>query len=78
MSGKMMITYSDNYQVYARADGGEDIYLEIDDPEYFEAEPSRLMVKIPLGDWAYLAKDFIKKHERHFTNNEQQMELDLC
>jgi len=74
----MMITYSDNYQVYARADDGENIYFEIDSPEYFEAEPSRLMVKVPLAAWAYLTRDFIKKHERHFINNEQQMELDLC
>ena len=78
MSGKMMITYNDNYQIYTRTDDGENIHLEIENPEYFEADPSRLMVKIPLNSWIYLVKDFIKKHERHFVDNAQQMELDLC
>ena len=78
MSSKMMMNCDMQYQVYSRVDDGESIYLEIDSPEYFEAEPQRLMVKVPLGAWAYLNRDFIKKHERHFINNEQQMELDLC
>ena len=78
MSSKMMMNCDMQYQVYSRVDDGESIYLEIDSPDYFEVDTSRLMVKIPLDKWVELTEDFLEKHNRHFINNEQQMELDLC
>ena len=78
MSSKMMMNCDMQYQIYSRADDGESIYLEIDSPEYFEVDTSRLMVKIPLDKWVELTENFLEKHNRHIFNSKQQMELDLC
>ena len=78
MSSKMMMSYDMQYQIYSRTDDGENIYLEIDSPEYFEVDASRLMVKIPLDKWVSLTEGFLEKHNRHLFDNNQQLELELC
>ena len=76
MPGKMMLAMADNYEVYTRTDDGESIFLEIDNPEDFEVDKDRVMVKIPLEKWVYLVDQFQRKHTRHIKiADDNQLDL---
>ena len=75
MSGKMMLAVADNCEVYTRTDDGGSIFLEIDDPQHFEADKDRIMVKIPLEAWVYLVEQFQRKHNRHVDTSDKQLKL---
>ena len=81
MSNKMLMAQDQDYQVYFESDDGEHVYLEIDNPKYFEAGSMHIKVQIPLDKWIYMAREFEEKYFRHLkeeaNNDPRQMELDL-
>ena len=77
MSSKMLMAQDRGCQLYFETDDGENIYLEIDEPEYFEASNSYLKIQIPLDKWNNMTKDYREKYFRHFKDDSEQMELKL-
>jgi len=77
LGSKMIMSKDGEYEIFATTDDGEHVYLDIYNPEYFEASPSHLTVKVPLDKWVYLTEHFLEKHKRHVVENEKQLELEL-
>ena len=75
MSGKIMMAIAEDCEVYTRTDDGESIFLEIDNPEDFEVDKDRIMVKISLEKWVYLVEQFGRKHNRHIKTHDKQLNL---
>ena len=81
MSNKMLMAQERGCQVYFETSDGENIYLEIDEPEFFEVGNCYVKVQIPLSRWNSVVDEYQKRYYRHLvreTNNDlRQMELDL-
>jgi hypothetical protein len=81
MSSKMLMAQDQDCQLYFESGDGEHVYLEIDNPKYFEVSNLSIKVQIPLDKWNYITKEFEEKYFRHVKNeansDPRQMELDL-
>ena len=81
MGNKMLMAHEKGCQVYFETNDGENIYLEIDEPEFFEAGNCYVKVQIPLVEWNIVVDEYQKRYYRHLdreaNNNIRQMELDL-
>tara|TARA_Y100001973_G_C5172840_1_gene320122 strand:- start:1309 stop:1545 length:237 start_codon:yes stop_codon:yes gene_type:complete len=78
MSNKMVLSADGEYEVYTETNDGENVYLEIQNPDYFEVSSMHLKIKVPLDKWVYLTENFLNIHKRHINIDDKQMELDLC
>tara|TARA_R100000152_G_C6664115_1_gene102219 strand:+ start:285 stop:521 length:237 start_codon:yes stop_codon:yes gene_type:complete len=78
MSNKMVLSADGEYEVYTETNDGESVYLEIQNPDYFEVSSMHLKIKVPLDKWVYLTENFLNIHKRHINIDDKQMELDLC
>ena len=81
MSSKMLMAQDRGCQVYFETSDGENIYLEIDEPDYFEASTVGVKVQIPLDKWNNVIKEYQERYFRHLremaNNDPRQLELDL-
>jgi len=81
MSSKMLMARDRGCEVYFETGDGENIYLEIDDPDYFEVCNVSLKVQIPLDKWNSVVKEYQEKYFRHVRNKnnniDKQLELGL-
>ena len=77
----MLMSHDRGCEIYFETGDGENIYLEIDQPDFFEAGNSYVKVQIPLEKWNNIINEYQKRYFRHLckeaNSDLRQMELDL-